>query len=283
MIEFLKAVLFGIVEGITEWLPISSTGHMILLDEFVKLNVTPEFWEMFLVVIQLGAILAVVILFFPQIWPFGKKNNACPVKKEGLLSYCKKDIWELWFKIIVACLPAAVIGLLFDEFFESFFYNGPCVAIALIVFGIGFILIENRNKNAKVKVNSLSEITYQTALIIGLFQLIAAIFPGTSRSGATILGALLIGVSRTVAAEFTFFLAIPVMLGASLLKILKFGLSFTGSEAMILITGMVTAFVVSVIVIKFLMGYIKKHDFKVFGWYRIVLGAIVLVYFGIWG
>ncbi len=281
MLEFLKAVLFGIVEGITEWLPISSTGHMILLDEFVKLDVSPAFWEMFLVVIQLGAILAVVILFFPQIWPFGKRSNLNPVKKDGLLSYCKKDIWELWFKIIVACLPAAVVGILFDEWFENLFYNGVCVAIALIAFGIGFILIENRNKNANIKVNSLAEITYQTAMIIGLFQLIAAIFPGTSRSGATILGALLIGVSRTVAAEFTFFLAIPVMLGASLLKILKFGFSFTGNEVMILMTGMITAFIVSVIVIKFLMGYIKKHDFKVFGWYRIVLGAIVLLYFSI--
>ena len=283
MIEFLKAVLFGIVEGITEWLPISSTGHMILLDEFVKLDVSPEFWEMFLVVIQLGAILAVVVLFWEQIWPFGHKNNSCPVKKDGLLSWCRKDTWIMWFKIIIACLPAAVVGLLFDEFFESLFYNSVCVASALIVFGIGFILIENRNKQMAVKVNSLSEITYQTALIIGLFQLIAAIFPGTSRSGATILGALLIGVSRTVAAEFTFFLAIPVMLGASLLKIVKFGFSFTGNELMILLTGMFVAFIVSVIVIRFLMGYIKKHDFKIFGWYRIVLGIIVLLYFGIMG
>lgn len=281
MLEFLKAVLFGIVEGITEWLPISSTGHMILLDEFVKLDVSPEFWEMFLVVIQLGAILAVVVLFWDQIWPFGKKSNADPVAKDGILSYCKKSIWQMWFKIIAACLPAAVVGLLFDEFFESLFYNGQCVAIALIVFGIGFILIENRNKGAVSKVNSLNEITYKTALIIGLFQLIAAIFPGTSRSGATILGALLIGVSRTVAAEFTFFLAIPVMLGASLLKIVKFGISFSGNELMILVTGMATAFIISVIVIKFLMGYIKKHDFRVFGWYRIVLGIIVLLYFGL--
>lgn len=283
MIEFLKAVLFGIVEGITEWLPISSTGHMILLDEFVKLDVSPEFWEMFLVVIQLGAILAVVVLFWNQIWPFGKKSNTHPVAGSGLLSYCKKDIFTMWFKIIAACLPAAVVGILFDEFFESLFYNGVCVAIALIVFGVGFLLIENKNKGAKTKINSISEITYQTALIIGLFQLIAAVFPGTSRSGATILGALLIGVSRTVAAEFTFFLAIPVMLGASLLKLVKFGLSFTGNEMMILITGMVTAFIVSVIVIRFLMGYIKKHDFKVFGWYRIVLGLIVLLYFGLAG
>lgn len=283
MIEFLKAVLFGIVEGITEWLPISSTGHMILLDEFVKLDVSPEFWEMFLVVIQLGAILAVVVLFWNQIWPFGRKHNPCPVKQEGFLSWCKKDTFIMWFKIIIACLPAAVVGLFFDEFFESLFYNGVCVAIALIVFGIGFILIENRNRQMNVKVSSLSEITYKTALIIGLFQLIAAIFPGTSRSGATILGALMIGVSRTVAAEFTFFLAIPVMLGASLLKVLKFGFSFTGNELMILLIGMTTAFIVSIIVIRFLMGYIKKHDFKVFGWYRIILGIVVLVYFGIRG
>lgn len=279
MLEFLKAVLFGIVEGITEWLPISSTGHMILVDEFVKLDVSEQFWEMFLVVIQLGAILAVVLLFWNQIWPFAGKKNDCPVKETGLLSFCRKGTWIMWFKIIVACLPAAVVGLLFDEFFESLFYNSVCVSIALIVFGIGFILIENRNKGTKAKINSLSEITYQTAFIIGLFQLIAAIFPGTSRSGATILGALLIGVSRTVAAEFTFFLAIPVMLGASLLKIVKFGFSFSGNELMILFTGMITAFVISVIVIKFLMGYIKKHDFKVFGWYRIVLGGVVLLYF----
>ncbi len=283
MAEFLKAVLFGIVEGITEWLPISSTGHMILLDEFVELDVTQEFWEMFLVVIQLGAILAVVLLFWDKIWPFGGKSNTCPVKKTGFLSYCKKDTWMMWFKIIVACLPAAVVGLLFDEYFESLFYNGVCVAIALIVFGIGFILIENRNKKARPSIRSLSAITFKAAFIIGIFQLIAAIFPGTSRSGATILGALLIGVSRTVAAEFTFFLAIPVMLGASLLKIVKFGFSFTGNEVMILGTGMVTAFIVSVIVIRFLMGYIKRHDFKVFGWYRIVLGIVVLAYFGISG
>ena len=281
MIEFLKAVLFGLVEGITEWLPISSTGHMILVDEFVKLDVSQEFWEMFLVVIQLGAILAVVVLFWNQIWPFGRKNNPDPVGKTGVLSYCKKDVWLMWFKIIAACIPAAVVGLLFDEFFESLFYNGVCVAVALIVFGIGFILIENKNKGIRTKVNSLSEITFQTALIIGFFQLIAAIFPGTSRSGATILGALLIGVSRTVAAEFTFFLAIPVMFGASLLKILKFGFSFSGTEAMILLTGMVTAFIVSILVIRFLMSYIKKHDFKVFGWYRIILGIVVLLYFGI--
>ena len=282
MIEIIKAIIFGMVEGITEWLPISSTGHMILLDEFVKLNVSEDFFEMFLVVIQLGAILAVVVLFIKSIWPFALSHrNPCPVKSTGILSYCRKDIFELWFKIIVSCIPAAVVGLLFDEFFESLFYNSICVSIALIVFGIGFIIIENRNKSFDTKVNSLSEISYKTALIIGLFQLIAAIFPGTSRSGATILGSLMIGVSRTVACEFTFFLAIPVMLGASLLKLLKFGFAFSGMELAILLIGMVTAFAVSVVVIKFLMSYIKKHDFKVFGWYRIVLGIVVLAYFAL--
>lgn len=271
MIEILKAILFGIVEGITEWLPISSTGHMILLNEFVTLNVSPEFWDMFLVVIQLGAILAVVLLFWNKIFPFRFKEK--PV--------IQKDIFILWFKILVACVPAAVIGLAFDDVLDALFYNPWCVSIALIVFGIAFIVIENRNKSMSPKITELGQITYQTAFMIGVFQLIAAVFPGTSRSGATIVGALLIGVSRTVAAEFTFFLAIPVMLGASLLKILKFGFSFTGEEAAILLVGMVVAFVVSVIVIRFLMGYIKKHDFKVFGWYRIVLGAVVLMYFAL--
>lgn len=269
MIEILKAILFGIVEGITEWLPISSTGHMILLNEFVKLDVSPDFWEMFLVVIQLGAILAVVVLFWGKLFPFKFKQK--PV--------VQKDIFGMWFKIIAACIPAAVVGVLFDEQLETLFYNPVSVSIALIVFGVAFIVIENKNKELQPKVTELSQITYKTAMIIGLFQLIAAIFPGTSRSGATILGALLIGVSRTVAAEFTFFLAIPVMLGASLLKIVKFGFSFTGPEAVILLVGMAVAFIVSVIVIRFLMGYIKKHDFKVFGWYRIVLGILVLGYF----
>lgn len=269
IIEILKAILFGIVEGITEWLPISSTGHMILLNEFVTLNVSDDFWEMFLVVIQLGAILAVVLLYWNKIFPFHFKEK--PV--------VQKDIFVLWFKILVACIPAAVIGLAFDDVFDALFYNPWCVAIALIVFGIAFIVIENRNKDAKPRINELDQISYKTALIIGLFQLIAAVFPGTSRSGATIVGALLIGVSRTVAAEFTFFLAIPVMLGASLLKLMKFGFQFTGPEAVILLVGMIVAFVVSVVVIRFLMGYIKKHDFKVFGWYRIVLGIAVLAYF----
>ena len=269
IMEILKAILFGIVEGITEWLPISSTGHMILLNEFVTLDVSPEFWEMFLVVIQLGAILAVVLLFWNKIFPFQFKDK--PI--------IRKDIFTLWFKILAACIPAAVIGLAFDDVLDALFYNPWCVAIALIVFGVAFIIIENRNKNASPKITTLGEITYQTAFLIGVFQLLAAVFPGTSRSGATIVGALLIGVSRTVAAEFTFFLAIPVMLGASLLKIVKFGFEFTGTEAAILITGMISAFIVSVIVIRFLMGYIKKHDFKVFGWYRIGLGAAVLMYF----
>ncbi len=271
IIEILKAVLFGIVEGITEWLPISSTGHMILLNEFVTLNVSEDFWEMFLVVIQLGAILAVVLLFWNKIFPFRFREK--PV--------VQKDIFVLWFKILVACVPAAVVGLAFDDVLDALFYNPWCVAIALIVFGIAFILIENRNKTMTPKITELGDITYQTALMIGVFQLIAAVFPGTSRSGATIVGALLIGVSRTVAAEFTFFLAIPVMLGASLLKLLKFGFSFTGEEIVILAVGMAVAFVVSVAVIRFLMGYIKKHDFKVFGWYRILLGALVLLYFAL--
>ncbi len=264
----LKAIIFGIVEGITEWLPISSTGHMILLNEFIKLDVSKEFYNMFEVVIQLGAIIAVVILFWNKIWPLYKDNGK--IKAD-------KSIISLWGKIIVACLPAAVVGVLFDEVFERLFYNPVCVAIALIVFGILFIVIENKNRKAKI--NSLAEITYNTALLIGLFQLIAAVFPGTSRSGATIVGALLIGVSRTVAAEFTFFLAIPVMFGASLLKLFKFSFNFTGLELTILLVGMFVAFVTSMFVIKFLMNYIKKHNFKVFGYYRIILGIIVLLYF----
>lgn len=277
LIEILKAVLFGIVEGITEWLPISSTGHMILLNEVLPLDVSEEFYSMFEVVIQLGAILAVVILFWSQIWPFGKKNNVAPLTKSGLGAWIKTDIFKLWFHILVSCVPAAVIGILFDDVFEALFYNYMTVAIMLILFGIAFIVIENYHKGKSAKINTVADIGYNTAILIGLFQLIAAIFPGTSRSGATIVGALLIGVSRTVAAEYTFFLAIPVMFGASLLKLVKFGFSFTMGEAVILIVGMVVAFVVSLIVIQFLMGYIKKHDFKVFGWYRIVLGVIVLL------
>ena len=268
MLEILKVILFGIVEGITEWLPVSSTGHMIILDEFIKLDCTPEFLEMFLVVIQLGAIMAVVILFWNKIFPFQFKDKTKPV--------IEMDKIMLWVKIVVACIPAAVVGLLFDDVFEALFYHAIPVALALIIFGVAFIIVERRNKGAKPRVKTLDDITFKTALIIGVFQLIAAIFPGTSRSGATIVGALLIGVSRSVAAEFTFFLAIPVMFGASLLKIVKFGLSFTAIEAGMLILGMVVAFAVSVFVIKFLMDYIKKHDFQVFGWYPIILGIIVI-------
>lgn len=278
MLDILKAILFGIVEGITEWLPISSTGHLILLEEFVKFdNVSENFFAMFEVVIQLGAILAVVVLFFKQIWPFCKKGGG--YAKQGPLAYVKMDIMQLWFKILVACIPAAVIGVLFDEELDALFYHWYVVAGALIVFGVAFIVVENWNKGKNPKIRTLAEISYQTALMIGVFQLIAAVFPGTSRSGATIVGALLIGVSRSVAAEFTFFLAIPVMFGASLLKIVKFGFHFSTIELMALLTAMVTAFIVSIIVIKFLLSYIKKHDFKVFGWYRIVLGIVVIAYF----
>ena len=272
MLEIIKAILFGIVEGITEWLPISSTGHMILLNEFVKMEVSEEFWDMFLVVIQLGAILAVVLLYFWKIWPFGRK-------KSGGITF-KKDTISLWCKIIVACIPAAIVGLAFDDLFDALFYNKICVSIALIVFGIAFILIENWNRGKKPAIGSLTRLDYKTVILIGMFQLIAAIFPGTSRSGATIVGALLLGVSRTVAAEFTFFLAIPVMFGASLLKVVKFilsGVAISGMELAILVIGLVVAFVVSIVVIRFLMSYIKKHDFKVFGWYRIILGLLVLL------
>ena len=273
MIEILKAVLFGIVEGITEWLPISSTGHMILLNEFVTLDVSPEFWEVFLVVIRLGAILAVVVLFWNKLFPFDFSKRR---KKNGII---KTDIFVMWFKVLVACIPAMIYGILLDDLVEPYLYNATTVAIMLILFGVAFIVIENWNKGRKPRIKSLASLTYRDALIIGLFQLIAAVFPGTSRSGATIVGALLIGVSRVVSAEFTFFLAIPVMFGASLLKLVKFGLGFSMTEASLLIIGMVVAFVVSMGVISFLMGYIKKHDFKVFGWYRIVLGILVLLYF----
>ena len=273
MIEILKSILYGIVEGITEWLPISSTGHMILLEEIMPMNVSKSFWSMFLVVIQLGAILAVVVLYWNKIFPF-KKN------KEGKYTSLK-FIWILWSKILVATIPAAIIGLALDDWIDAHLYNGFVVAIMLILVGVAFIYIENRNKNMRPSVNSLSALSYKDALIIGLFQVVAAVLPGTSRSGATIVGGLMIGVSRAVAAEFTFFLAIPVMFGASLLKLVKFGLAFSVLEFFILVIGMVVAFFVSIFVIRFLMSYIKKHDFKVFGWYRIVLGAFVLIFFAI--
>lgn len=277
--EIIKAILLGIVEGITEWLPVSSTGHMILVNELFPLRVgerPEEFYSMFQVVIQLGAILAVVLIFWEEIWPFGRENNAHPLAKEGIGAWVKWDILQLWFHILVSTVPAAIIGVLFDDQLEALFYNYTTVAIMLIVFGVAFILVENYNTGKQPRISVMSDITYTTAVLIGLFQVIAAVFPGTSRSGATIVGALLIGVSRTVAAGYTFYLAIPVMFGASLLKIVKFGFHFTLVEALTLILGMAVAFVVSMFVIRFLMAYIRKHDFKVFGWYRIVLGAVVL-------
>jgi undecaprenyl-diphosphatase len=250
---------------------------MILLNEVLTLDVSEEFYSMFEVVIQLGAIMAVVILFWHKIWPFGKSDNEHPLARRGAGAWVKKDIFVLWFHILVSCVPAAIVGLLFDDVFEELFYNYWTVAIMLILFGIAFIVVENRRRGRRPKVRRLPDITYQTAFWIGMFQLIAAIFPGTSRSGATIVGALLLGVSRTVAAEYTFFLAIPVMFGASLLKIVKFGFNFTSLELIILLVGMAVAFLVSLFVIRFLMAYIKKHDFKIFGWYRIALGALVLI------
>ncbi|EMD16251.1 undecaprenyl-diphosphatase UppP [Eggerthia catenaformis OT 569 = DSM 20559] len=276
MIKILISILFGIVEGITEWLPISSTGHMILLNKFISLETvtSAKFYSMYEVVIQLGAILAVVVIFWDKIWPFQKSDET----QKGIKKYVKMPIIDLWLKIILACLPAAVIGLAFDELFEKWFYNYWCVAIALIVFGIAFIIVENKNEDHKPRVKSLKQLNGKTALEIGFFQLIAAIFPGTSRSGSTIVGSLMLGVSRTTAAEFTFFLAIPVMFGASLLKIVKFGFAFSMSEIVVLLTGMLVAFLTSLMIIRFLMDYIKKHDFKIFGYYRIALGVIVLLY-----
>ena len=271
MIEILKAILFGIVEGITEWLPISSTGHMILLDEFINLKVTDEFYDLFQVVIQLGAILAVVIMYFKTICPFGFGKN----KEE------QKSTWNLWGKILVACLPAAIIGILFDDWLDEHLYNSVVVSLTLIIYGIIFIIIESK-KFGKRETKDLDKITYKQALGIGAFQLLSLI-PGTSRSGSTIIGGLILGLERSVAASFTFFLAIPVMVGASLLKLLKYilkvGLVFQTGELLLLGVGCLVAFIVSILIIKFLMNYIRKHDFKVFGYYRIVLGIIVLAYF----
>ena len=271
-IEYLKVIILGIVEGITEWLPISSTGHLILVDEFMKLNMSDAFKEMFDVLVQLGAILAVIVIYFKKLLPVDL------VKKED---NSRKPAWNkdkliLWCKILVACLPAAIIGIPFNDKIDELFYNAPIVAIMLIVYGIAFIIVEKLHKGKEFKINDISSITFKTAALIGIFQVLALI-PGTSRSGATIVGAMIIGVGRTAAAEFTFYLAIPVMFGASLLKLIKFGFAFTTAEAAALILGMIAAFVVSIIAIRFLMGYIKKHDFTVFGWYRIVLGILVLV------
>lgn len=266
-LEILKVILIGIIEGITEWLPISSTGHMLLFDAFVPLKMSEEFKEMFFVVIQLGAIMAVVVMFWKKMFPFGYSDKKLQIKK---------SIVMMWVKVAAGCLPAAVLGLLFDDFLEEHFGNAVTISLMLILYGIAFILIENKNKNSRSKINSIAKIDYKTAVIIGLFQALSMI-PGTSRSGATIVGALLIGVSRTAAAEFTFFLAVPTMLGASALKLLKFGLDFSGSEITVLLIGMIVAFAVSLFAIKFLMEYVKKHDFKVFGYYRIGLGALVLL------
>lgn len=270
--EILKIVFLGIVEGITEWLPISSTGHMLLVDEFIRMNMSDVFKEMFFIVIQLGAILAVVVIFWKKMFPFQWKDKQQPM--------IKKDIFSMWFKVVVACIPGAAVTILFDDFIEENLHTPAVIAVALIVYGIAFIVIEERSKKRSPRIELLSDITYQTAFMIGMFQVLS-IIPGTSRSGSTIVGALLIGVSRMAAAEFTFFLAVPVMVGMSALKILKFGFNFSGIELITLLIGMFTAFLVSVIVIRFLLGYIRKHDFKVFGWYRIILGIIVLLYFTI--
>jgi undecaprenyl-diphosphatase len=271
-IEVIKAIILGIIEGITEWLPISSTGHMILAEEFIKFNASAEFMEMFRVVIQLGAIMAVVLLYFHKLNPFAPSKSLRQ----------KRDTMDIWFKVIVGVLPAGILGVLFDDWFDAHFYNYQTVAVTLIVYGILFIFIENQNRRKSTKINSFKDLSYTTALAIGIFQVLSLI-PGTSRSGATILGAIILGTSRNIAAEYSFFLSIPVMFGASALKLIKFGLDFTGTELAVLLTGMIAAFIVSVIAIRFLIKYIKNNDFKVFGWYRIVLGILVLGYFIIHG
>ncbi len=280
MLDIIKSIILGIIEGITEWLPISSTGHLIIADEFIKLGADAEFMEMFNVVIQLGAILAVVVIYWSKLWPFtlNKEKGYSYITKGG--GFFKKDVMDMWFKVIAAILPAAIIGIPFDDFFESKFHNYIVVSLALIVYGILFIIIENRNKTLKPKTESIAQLSYKTALFIGMFQALSLI-PGTSRSGSTILGAIILGVSRVAAAEFSFYMAVPVMFGASFIKLLKFGLNFESTELILLIAGMLSAFIVSVIAIKFLMGYIRKRDFKAFGFYRIILGIILLAYFGI--
>ena len=270
-IEILKAIIYGIVEGITEWLPVSSTGHLILLNDIMPMKVSPEFWSMFLVVIQLGAIVAVIVYFWNKIWPFNTK-----VKDKPFLRY---DVLNLWCKIIVACIPAVIVGLLLDDWIDEHLYNSIVVAAMLVIVGFAFIFVETKNEGLPPHVTSLRQLTYKDALIIGLFQVIAAVLPGTSRSGATIIGALLIGIERKTAAEFTFCMAVPVMIGASFLKIVKYGSSLAFSEFFLLMVGCVVAFLVSYFCIKFLMDYVKKHDFKIFGYYRIALGLIVFLYF----
>ncbi len=270
LIELLKVIFLGIVEGITEWLPVSSTGHMLLVDEFLQLDASQAFKDMFFILIQLGAILAVVVLFWHKMLPFQVKEREKP--------FWKKDTLLLWLKVIVACIPGAVVTLLFDDYIEAHLHTPNVIAAALIVYGVAFILVENWNKTRRPRIRTLADVDYRTAFLIGMFQVLS-IIPGTSRSGSTIIGALILGVSRVAAAEFTFFLAVPAMFGMSALKLLKFGFSFTGAELAMLLLGMVVAFLVSLGVIKFLMDYIRKHDFRAFGWYRIALGVLVLVYF----
>ena len=275
--DYFVAFIFGVVEGITEWLPVSSTGHMIILNEFMKLNVSPEFYDLYLVVIQLGAIMAVVVIFWKEIWPFGLKNNDHPFSRSGIGRYVMKDKIILWLKIALACVPAAIVGVLFDDWLDEHLYNYFVVAIALIVFGVAFIVVEYLMKNRNPVVKTVNQLNWGHALAIGLFQLLAAIFPGASRSGSTIVGSIAIGIKREAAAKFTFFLAIPVMFGASLLKILKYDGGVTGHEVGLLLVGMVTAFGVSLLIIKQLMAFIRKHTFSCFGWYRIGLGILVLI------
>lgn len=291
-IEWLKVIVLGIVEGITEWLPISSTGHLILTDAMWPLQQSDAFKEMFNVVIQFGAILAVVVLYFRKLWPFhtkktrSKRSWFAERSSNRFLSgvqnvcdnHCDMDKIVMWLKIAVSCIPAILIGVPFDDWFDTHLYNPTVVALMLIVYGVGFILIERRNRNRRPRIRTISQITWKDAALIGVFQVLALV-PGTSRSGATILGGILIGASRELAAEYTFFLAVPVMFGASLFKLVKFGFAFTGTEVAVLLAGMAVAFAVSILAIKFLVGYIKKHDFSAFGWYRIALGAIVLLYF----
>ena len=280
--DIIKSIILGIIEGITEWLPISSTGHLIIADEFIKLGMTDEFMEMFNVVIQLGAILAVVVIFWNKMWPFTadkSKGYNYITKGNGLI---KKDVMDMWFKVIAAMLPAAIVGIPFDNYFEKHFHNWQVVSAALIAYGVLFIVIEKINKSRKPKVTGIPELSYKTALLIGCFQALSLI-PGTSRSGSTILGAMILGVSRVAGAEFSFFLAVPVMFGASLIKLLKFGFTFTGMELAVLAVGTLTSFIVSVIAIKFLISYVRRHDFSLFGYYRIALGVIVIAYFLIAG
>ena len=276
LFDLIRSAIYGVIEGITEWLPISSTGHMILAEQVLKFSFDEEFMSMFRVVIQLGAILAVEVLYFKKLWPFCADNG----RDSGFSKHLRWPVVRLWCKIIVSCLPAAVLGFLLDDWLDAHLYNSVVVAIMLIVYGVMFLIVEDYNEKRQVKYNSINEITWKTALCIGIFQVLALI-PGTSRSGATIIGGILLGTSRTLAAEYTFFLAIPVMFGASLLKIVKFGFDFTSWEVIILLVGMAVSFIVSILAIKFLMGYIKKHDFKVFGWYRIALGIIVILFFTI--